>query len=414
MNIMLYLTCPDLAEQLNEQLQQIFATFRFTDIENLVKTLSIYQDLENTVLIIDKQNKDMIPRKISERCYTIIASESPEPIEDQDVRFNVEISYKDLSSHIMTMLSYYYAMQDLLLKESAKIKLDSKYGDMLYANMLDKLKVFYNEIIQDLSNRESVILCGHTGTGKTYILQTLKMHKFQKFVLINKDILNRDSILSQSMIVNNIPHDFIIGVEGLEDLDEKIQQLILKLAYNKRNTFIITTRLSQIDAINRFPRFTKYFTNIYTLPSVKDYKSSEVLSVLIKWIGDSQIVISKEAQHNVNKYPFYDNFHEVMDLSRYIKRRNVEIVREQDLPIHLCEANKFLATSNIGNNEFLEILNNKIYDLSVIEKAMVKAVLRKNLFNKTRSAEDLGISKDSLNTKIRVHMLTPEEVLRND
>ena len=150
------------------------------------------------------------------------------------------------------------------------------------------------------------------------------------------------------------------------------------------------------------------------MPSVKDYKSSEVLSVLIKWIGDSQIVISKEAQHNINKYPFYDNFHEVMDLSRYIKRRNVEIVREQDLPIHLCEANKFLATSNIGNNEFLEILNNKIYDLSVIEKAMVKAVLRKNLFNKTRSAEDLGISKDSLNTKIRVHMLTPEEVLRND
>lgn len=414
MNIFLYLTCTEIAEKMHEQLGSSFSTFRFTDIENLVKTLTIYKDGEDKTVIIDKQNKDMIPHDIAKKCYVVVVTEDPMPIEEQDVRFEVEVSYEDLSNQIMTLLSYHYAMKDEMWNKSIQSYLDSKYGDILYTNMLDRLKVFYAEITDKLSHRESVILCGNAGTGKSYILDTIRFHKLHNFVLINKEILDRDAILSKMIDLGNIPQNFIIGVEGLEDLDEKTQQHILKLAYNKKNTFIITTRLPHTDAINKFPRFTRYFTHIYTLPTVKEYNDSETLSLLIKWIGNTQIVISKQAQDNIVKYPFHDNLHELRDLSRYIKRRNVDLVKERDLPIHLCEANKFLATSSVGNNDFLEILNKKIYNLQAIERAMVKAVLRKNLFNKTRSSEDLGISKESLNTKIRTHELTPEEVLGND
>lgn len=414
MNIFLYLTCPNIAEKVHDRLGSSFTTFRFTDIENLVKTLTIYKDNNDKTIIIDKQNRNMIPHDIAKKSYIVVVTESPTPIEEQDVRFEVEVSYEELNNQIMTIMSYHYATADIMLTNSIQTYLDSKYGDILYTNMLDRLKIFYSEITDKLSHRESVILCGNAGTGKTYILDTIRFHKLHNFILINKEILDRDTVLSKMIDLGKIPYNFVIGVEGLEELDEKVQQHILKLAYNKKNTFIITTRLSHSDAINKFPRFTRYFTHIYTLPTVSEYKDSEVLSLLIRWIGNTQIVISKQAQDNIIKYPFHDNLHELRDLSRYIRRRDVDIVKERDLPIHLCEANKFLATSSIGNNDFLEILNKKIYDLAVIERAMVKAVLRKNLFNKTRSSEDLGISKESLNTKIRVHGLTPEEVLGND
>lgn len=414
MNIFLYLNCTEIAEKTHAQLGSSFPTFRFTDIENLVKTLTIYKDGEDKTIIIDKQNRNLIPHDIAKKSYIVVVTESPSPIEEQDVRFDVEVSYDDLNNQIMTILSYHYAMKDVMWANSIQTYLDGKYGNILYTNMLDRLKVFYSEIIEKLSHRESVILCGNAGTGKTYILDTIRFHKLHNFILINKEILDRDAILSKMIDLGSIPYNFVIGVEGLEELDEKIQQHILKLAYNKKNTFIITTRLSHTDAINKFPRFTRYFTHIYTLPTVKEYDESEVLSLLIKWIGNAQTVISKQAQDNIVKYPFQDNLHELRDLSRYIRRRNVDIVKERDLPIHLCEANKFLATSSVGNNDFLEILNKKIYNLATIERAMVKAVLRKNLFNKTRSSEELGISKESLNTKIRTHELTPEEVLGND
>lgn len=406
MNIFVCVNDQRVADRIYDKLSPICVTLRCNSVETLANTLVVYEEDEN-ILILDVPSKERLPEQFG-HCYTITLSETAKEIVSQDVRRRVEIGY-DLIDSIELIITFVYGMSGLVKNNQRHVSISRLYGNIAKDGLFLRLRPFYDAIEKHIQDNESVIISGDSGTGKSYILSTFQKSSPEKSLLLTREIMERDVQFTHMIQLQQVPSDTIICIEEIENFSEDFQRQILRLAYNKKNKFVITTKYSGQALMDKLPRFARYFTHVYILPTVKEYTSKEIMSLIVNWLDDTTKSISPEAQKIISQWEFKDNFHEIMDLVRHLRRCDQQVVSEGNLPIMMCND---IQDKAVVNEEFVHIINENIYDLATIEKTMVKAVLRKNMYIKSRSAEDLGISVGSLNTKIKMYDLTTEEVMK--
>lgn len=402
MNIFMFLNDINIMSKLFEDfLNTGYTTFKFSNLENLLLAMNIYKDDVFNVLIVDHYNKQNVPLDLINKFYVISLKDDPTPVDQQDVSVGLEAGYDITLKDILNMMSYYYIMQDMINNNNIKRMYDKKYGDYLSSRLFSRLLPYQRTIVDKLINNETVILSGAKGSGKTFLSEISSRFISKPIININKDMIIMDSYLSKEIDLKSIPKDFLVVIEDIEELPEPIRLDILKLAYNKAVTFMLTTRMKEEDIRRDYSNIIKFFSNIYTLPSIEEYSNDEKISILKSFITNQNVTFEPDAQRYILEHNYENGFNDLKDLGRHIDNKKCEYVTVKDLPLHILPSSKFLEHMSEEDQAFMDLINKKDFRLSVVEEAVVRLVYNKNSYNKAQTCKDLDITDSMLRTKLK-------------
>ena len=322
------------------------------------------------------------------------------------------------------------------LEDITKIFVEKDNDDDIIVGNSPLIKEILKKIGKISSSRVNVLIQGESGTGKELISRTIHysgVTKDKPFIAVNSAAL--PETLLESELFGHVKGAFTgairdkkgkfelagngtIFLDEIADISPNLQVKLLRVIQEREfervggettismNARIIAATNKNLEKLVKDGQFREdlyYRLNVFTInvPPLRERKSD--ISLLVIHILKK---INKELHKNVIKIPY-----EVIDILQNYKW--VGNVRE--LGNILMQA-VLLARGDVLEKENIFLSKIKDYDyqekledlrLSEVENMHIKYVLDKVNWNKTKAAKLLGISKQTLYTKIKAYSISP-------
>ncbi|MGM0397254.1 MAG: sigma-54 interaction domain-containing protein [Bacillota bacterium] len=380
----------------------------------------------------------------------VYKSYSTIPIKDGESTIGVfsiskdESKLQSLLTEIMELKKESYGLED---REGALLNgTRFTFSDIIGSSDSIKKVIREAQAIAWLDN--SILLVGDTGTGKEVFAQSI--HNFSKrkahpFIGINCSAIPEN--LLESILFGAVkgaytgaldsPGLFEEAGEGTLFLDEidsmpiNMQTKLLRVLQERntrrvggKDTYPIKCRV--ISAMNTDPyklidrgklRLDLFYRiagyNLY-IPTLKD-REEDIFHISHHYIKRYNLVMEKaisgigqDLKNMMKSYPWPGN---IRELEHFIENTMVrsgddeKLLKLQNIPDYILEAMKW---SDIRDSDLDEGVENLQDSLDGLEKRLVKQSLEKNLWNVTRTARALRITRQSLVYRMRKHNIQRE------
>lgn len=422
--ILINLTDVEYAHQLKEFIEnkKQFAVWdinsKYTMIDLLEK--DIIKDNSTRIVITDSDNKEMIDRhNIPYSCCFVYICDNLgfEVTKENEVKI---LKTLNLDSFIVCISMFEKTTAIINGKNIIEDNMYMEYNK-LRNSLNDKLITLYGNALDKLSSRGYIVIQGNRLTGKTHFAKTLA--KDNLYILVDektKDIEERifGDVFNVKKKYNTIsvPEIYII-VDNFDKLPDKLQMRVVSAIkyriYNKNNdNRQLDVRATFILTYNKETRATKKLDNIIKLPDVNDYAPITKISIIQKILGKDKVTgITKAAIDYIDNYDYsYYGLELLYDIANYIKRNigDDNNIKTEYLPKWLIQKGD---NGCFGSSELREIFDKGIFNLSDVERLVVKGAFKKCLFKKEDTAKLLGVTVTTLNNKLRLYDIKAEDLM---
>lgn len=345
--------------------------------------------------------------------------------------------------------SFKLGCQYYFSKENLKEHLESSMDKIVKGLGLQNIESFFKKsyITQDSAlkcnveflintysnNKQSVLLCGPTGVGKTHLVLKAHEHCFPEKPFVSKNLNEISKNLFESELFGHKKGSFTGADQDKKGVLEKanggtlfldeigvlpinLQQKLLKVLDEKKFTPVGSTKEIQVDfklitatcddleekiASGEF-RLDFYFringTKLNITPISERKEDIELLLNSYIAANDQKVFFNKESKQTLNDYSWPGNIRELYSVIDKIIYTSSGIIKKEDLPEHIRE--NTVASHEDEPKELLTIKQRDIiheYGLpelvKQIEMEAFKASLIKHGDKVNKVADDLRISK---------------------
>lgn len=333
--------------------------------------------------------------------------------------------------------------------EELRHELDEKYK---FDNIIGKSRVMQDifRLIRKVAPTDSTILIrGHSGTGKELIARAIHYHslrKEKKFIAVDCGAL--PETLLESELFGHVKGSFtgaIVTKRGLlevanggtffldeiGDLSVGIQSKLLRVLQEKEFRQIggiknIKVDIRLIAATNRdlekmidegtFREDLFYRLNIVPIYLPPLLKRKEDIPLLVHHFIDKYNrkqnknvkAISPDAMNLLMDFNWPGNVRELEHtIERVLIMCDGEMIEAEQLPRHVRGKNMYLKITTPQTNEELKQLKKDIRQKAVedIEKAFIINALKRNEWNISKAARDVGMKRQNLQAMIRKYKI---------
>jgi two-component system response regulator AtoC len=322
------------------------------------------------------------------------------------------------------------------LEDITKIAFGRESGDEAIIGKSPQIKDILKKIGKISSSRINVLIQGESGTGKELISRTIHysgVTKDRPYIAVNSAAL--PETLLESELFGHVKGAFTgairdkkgkfelaengtIFLDEIGDISPNLQVKLLRVIQEREfervggettismNARIIAATNKNLERLVKEGKFREdlyYRLNVFRLnvPPLRDRKSD--ISLLVVHFLKK---INNELHKNVIKIPY-----EVIDiLHNYEWVGNIRELKNILMQGVLLAKGEVLEKENILLTKIPDYSykdNLEDLRLSEVEKMHIKYVLDKVNWNKTKATKLLGISKQTLYTKIKLYSITP-------
>ncbi len=322
------------------------------------------------------------------------------------------------------------------LEDITKIAFGRESGDEAIIGKSPQIKDILKKIGKISSSRINVLIQGESGTGKELISRTIHysgVTKDKPYIAVNSAAL--PETLLESELFGHVKGAFTgairdkkgkfelaengtIFLDEIGDISPNLQVKLLRVIQEREfervggettismNARIIAATNKNLERLVKEGKFREdlyYRLNVFRLnvPPLRDRKSD--ISLLVVHFLKK---INNELHKNVIKIPY-----EVIDiLHNYEWVGNIRELKNILMQGVLLAKGEVLEKENILLTKIPDYSykdNLEDLRLSEVEKMHIKYVLDKVNWNKTKATKLLGISKQTLYTKIKLYSITP-------
>lgn len=330
--------------------------------------------------------------------------------------------------------------RDLLVKTELLTKEISKKGSDTIIGNSTQLRRVLNLANKAAVSDSNILIEGETGTGKELLAEYIHKQSVRKdkpFVVINCASLP-DQLIESELFGHEkgaftdakntkqglveIAHGGTLFLDEIGELSLALQPKLLRFLENGEYRRIggittLTSNVRVIGATNRnlleeadnknFRKDLLFRLNVITLtiPPLRDRKE-DILLLANYFIKEKSPIrspkhLSPEAEEILLDYTFNGN---IRELEHIIERSLIfaegDIIQPDDLNLPQSYQTQSKKVTGIDDTE-------EILSMEDLEKWHIKKVLDKNRWDRTRTANQLGISPKTLYTKIKKYELKP-------
>jgi DNA-binding NtrC family response regulator len=341
---------------------------------------------------------------------------------------------------LLLTLSRALEHKELLVKTEILTKEISKKGSENIIGNSSQLKRILNLAIKAAISDSNILIEGETGTGKELLAEYIHKHSARKdkpFVVINCASLP-DQLIESELFGHErgaftdakntkqglveIAHGGSLFLDEIGELSLALQPKLLRFLENGEYRRIggittLTSNVRVIGATNRnlleeadnknFRKDLLFRLNVITLtiPPLRDRKE-DILLLANHFIKEKTPIrspkhLSPQAEEILLAYSFNGN---IRELDHIIERALIfaegDVINPEDLNLpqsFQMQTKKF--------SEFEQV--EEILSMEDLERWHIKKVLDKNRWDRTQTANQLGISPKTLYTKIKKYELRP-------
>jgi DNA-binding NtrC family response regulator len=341
---------------------------------------------------------------------------------------------------LLLTLSRALEHKELLVKTEILTKEISKKGSENIIGNSSQLKRILNLAIKAAISDSNILIEGETGTGKELLAEYIHKHSARKdkpFVVINCASLP-DQLIESELFGHErgaftdakntkqglveIAHGGSLFLDEIGELSLTLQPKLLRFLENGEYRRIggittLTSNVRVIGATNRnlleeadnknFRKDLLFRLNVITLtiPPLRDRKE-DILLLANHFIKEKTPIrspkhLSPQAEEILLAYSFNGN---IRELDHIIERALIfaegDVIHPEDLNLpqsFQMQTKKF--------SEFEQV--EEILSMEDLERWHIKKVLDKNRWDRTQTANQLGISPKTLYTKIKKYELRP-------
>jgi len=341
---------------------------------------------------------------------------------------------------LLLTLSRALEHKELLVKTEILTKEISKKGSENIIGNSSQLKRILNLAIKAAISDSNILIEGETGTGKELLAEYIHKHSARKdkpFVVINCASLP-DQLIESELFGHErgaftdakntkqglveIAHGGSLFLDEIGELSLALQPKLLRFLENGEYRRIggittLTSNVRVIGATNRnlleeadnknFRKDLLFRLNVITLtiPPLRDRKE-DILLLANHFIKEKTPIrspkhLSTQAEEILLAYSFNGN---IRELEHIIERALIfaegDVIHPEDLNLpqsFQMQTKKF--------SEFEQV--EEILSMEDLERWHIKKVLDKNRWDRTQTANQLGISPKTLYTKIKKYELRP-------
>lgn len=330
--------------------------------------------------------------------------------------------------------------KELLVKTEILTKEISKKGSENIIGNSSQLKKILNLANKAAISDSNILIEGETGTGKELLAEYIHKHSARKdkpFVVINCASLP-DQLIESELFGHErgaftdaknskqglveIAHGGSLFLDEIGELSLALQPKLLRFLENGEYRRIggittLTSNVRVIGATNRnlleeadnknFRKDLLFRLNVITLtiPPLRDRKE-DILLLANHFIKEKTPIrspkhLSSQAEEILLAYSFNGN---IRELEHIIERALIFAEGDIILPDDLNLPQSFqMQTKKFSEFEQVE----EILSMEDLERWHIKKVLDKNRWDRTQTANQLGISPKTLYTKIKKYELRP-------
>ncbi|GMU98869.1 MAG: sigma-54-dependent Fis family transcriptional regulator [Ignavibacteriota bacterium] len=330
--------------------------------------------------------------------------------------------------------------KDLLVKTEILTKEISKKGSENIVGNSAQLKRVLNLANKAAISDSNILIEGETGTGKELLAEYIHKHSARKdkpFVVINCASLP-DQLIESELFGHEkgaftdakntkqglveIAHGGTLFLDEIGELSLSLQPKLLRFLENGEYRRIggittLTSHVRVIGATNRnlleeadnknFRKDLLFRLNVITLtiPPLRDRKE-DILLLANYFIKEKSPIrspkhLSQEAEDMLISYSFNGN---IRELEHIIERALIfaegDVIYPEDLNLPQSYQTPTRKHTDIEHAE-------EILSMEELERWHIKKVLDKNRWDRTQTANQLGISPKTLYTKIKKYELKP-------
>jgi len=341
---------------------------------------------------------------------------------------------------LLVTLSRALEHKDLLVKTEILTKEISKKGSENIIGNSAQLKRVLNLANKAAISDSNILIEGETGTGKELLAEYIHKHSARKdkpFVVINCASLP-DQLIESELFGHErgaftdaknskqglveIAHGGSLFLDEIGELSLTLQPKLLRFLENGEYRRIggittLTSNVRVIGATNRnlleeadnknFRKDLLFRLNVITLtiPPLRE-RRDDILLLANHFIKEKTPIrapkhLSNEAEELLMGYSFNGN---IRELDHIIERAIIfaegEIIYPEDLNLPQSYQVQPKMHSEIEHSE-------EILSMEELERWHIKKVLDKNRWDRTQTANQLGISPKTLYTKIKKYELKP-------
>jgi transcriptional regulator with PAS, ATPase and Fis domain len=325
----------------------------------------------------------------------------------------------------------------------------SRFGSIVGASL--KMQEVYNFIAEISKKKINVLIAGETGTGKELVAREIHAHSFRKdkpFISINcagiPGGLLESELFGHEMGAFTgatrmrrgafeLAEGGTLFLDEVGDMSLETQSKILRAIEGHGFTRVggeelIETNIRLIAATNkdlvkeilagRFRKDLYYRLNVayIYIPPLRERR--EDIPLLVEHFieefnhkcGSSVRGISPEALNLLMKYNFDGNVRELRNfIERIVSSHKVDFIRPEHLSQYLIgspapELSPEHTLDEWVDNLELDRFEGRLFES--VEEKLIRSVLRKTNFNKTKAAKILGVALNTLKKKMRTYGIT--------
>ena len=332
--------------------------------------------------------------------------------------------------------------KDLLVKTELLTKEIHKKGSDTIIGDSPQLKRLLNLADKAAISDSNILIEGETGTGKELLAEFIHKHSGRKekpFVIINCASLP-DQLIESELFGHEkgaftdakntkqglveIAHGGTLFLDEIGELSMSLQPKLLRFLENGEYRRIggvtnLTSNVRVIAATNRnlldeadkknFRKDLLFRLNVITLtvPPLRERKE-DIIVLANHFLKEKSPIrapkmLSPEAEEVLANYSFTGNIRELEHIiERAIIFADGDLIMPEDLNLPQSYQQGMYVQATGATTEIEDILS-----MEELEKWHIEKVLNKNHWDRTRTANQLGISPKTLYTKIKKYELKP-------
>ena len=398
------------------------------------------------------QNVHVKYKTISGKTVDVISSTYP--VFSADGQKNVEAAiciYRDISDYMHMAKTIDKLQNDLKNQQLKDNGTQFTFKDVVGSSVATQECVRQGKIAAQTN--APILLAGPTGTGKEVFAQSIhndSSRAHNSFVAINCSAIPEN--LLESTLFGTVKGSFTGAVDAkglletakggtlfldeINSMDITLQSKLLRVLETKRYRKVGGNKELEMDvrvlsALNQDPfeamKEGRLRSDLYyrlavfsiTLPRLSERRSDIIelvhsfLSTEAPAMGKSLYQISDEATEVLTSYDWPGNIRELKHAithAIYMAQYHDTLLTLALLPPYIQKAQsekkihvKYLANMEREKNKSLR------YTLTCLEKQIIKEVLTNNNFNISKSAKELGMSRQNLQYKMKIYRMKSNE-----